>query len=149
MFQKPFKLYFFRVLLFREHGYLINEDFVESVIAEKSVKIVKGLFADDDSVVGIDVGAPRPVDPFLLHHVNFVRNLLKHFLGTFKNLFQILLIFLKNGRQSPASFSFFILGLSKQTIQFLQQINVKKCQVHPVYGAGILTHHLLNMIRLP
>ena len=27
--------------------------------------------------------------------------------------------------------------LFKQTIQFLQQINVKKCHVHPVYGAGI------------
>ena len=25
---------------------------------------------------------------------------------------------------------------------FLQQINVKKCNVHPVYGAGIQTHDL-------
>ena len=40
---------------------------------------------------------------------------------------------------SPASFSF-IFGLFKQTIQFLQQINVKN--VHPVYGAGIRTHDL-------
>ena len=32
----------------------------------------------------------------------------------------------------------FILGLFKQTsLQYLQQINVKKCHVHPVYGAGI------------
>ena len=31
----------------------------------------------------------------------------------------------------------FIFGLFKQTIQFLQQINVKKCHVHPVYGPGI------------
>ena len=32
---------------------------------------------------------------------------------------------------------------SFQTIQFLQQINVKN--VHPVDGAGIRTHDLLNM----
>ena len=37
----------------------------------------------------------------------------------------------------------------KQTIQFLQQINVKKCRVHPVYDAGIRTHNLLFMSRLP
>ena len=41
----------------------------------------------------------------------------------------------------------FIFGLFKQPMQFLQQINVKKCQVHPVYGAGIWTHDLLNMSR--
>ena len=28
----------------------------------------------------------------------------------------------------------------KQTIQFLQQMNVKKYHVHPVSGAGIRTH---------
>ena len=49
---------------------------------------------------------------------------------------------------TPASFSF-IFGLFKQTIQFLQQINVKKCHVHPVYGAGIQTHNLLNIITRP
>ena len=27
--------------------------------------------------------------------------------------------------------------------------NVKKCVVHPVYGAGIRTHNLSNMSRLP
>ena len=54
-------------------------------------------------------------------------------------------IFLKMG-QTPASFSF-IFDLFKQTIQFLQQINVKN--VHPVYGAGIQTHNLLNTSRLP
>ena len=33
--------------------------------------------------------------------------------------------------------------LYKQTLlQFLQKINVKKCHVHPVYGAGIRTHDL-------
>ena len=47
-------------------------------------------------------------------------------------------IFLKMG-QTPASFSF-IFDLFKQTIQFLQQINVKN--VHPVYGAGIRIHGL-------
>ena len=35
----------------------------------------------------------------------------------------------------------------KQTMQFLQQINVK--HVHPVYGAGIQTHNLSNMSRHP
>ena len=38
-------------------------------------------------------------------------------------------------------------GLSKHTLQFLQQINVKN--VHLVYGAGIWTHDLWNMILLP
>ena len=40
--------------------------------------------------------------------------------------------------------------LFKQTpIQFLQQINVKKCQFHPVFGAGIWTHDLSIMSHLP
>ena len=30
----------------------------------------------------------------------------------------------------------------------LKQINVKKCHVHPVYGARIRTHDLLTMSRL-
>ena len=46
--------------------------------------------------------------------------------------------YLKNG-PTPASY-WIIFGLFKQTLlQFLQQINVKKCHVHPVYGAGIRT----------
>ena len=53
----------------------------------------------------------------------------------------------KNG-PTPTSFSF-IFGLFKQTIQFLQQIKVKKCHVHPVYRAGIRTHDLWNMSLLP
>ena len=41
-------------------------------------------------------------------------------------------------------------GLFKQTsLQFLQQINVKKCHVHPVFCAWIRTHDLSNMSRLP
>ena len=43
----------------------------------------------------------------------------------------------------------FIFGLFKQTIQFLQQINVKKYHVHVVYRAGIWTHDLSNVIQLP
>ena len=51
-------------------------------------------------------------------------------------MFEIATLTLKNG-PTPASFSF-IFGLFKQTLlQFLQQIYVKKCHVHPVYGAGI------------
>ena len=54
----------------------------------------------------------------------------------------------KNG-PTQASFSF-IFGLFKQiSLQFLQQINVEKCHVHPVNGAGNRTHDLLNMSRLP
>ena len=33
--------------------------------------------------------------------------------------------------------------------QFLQQINVKICHVHPVYGARIQTHDLWNMSLFP
>ena len=56
------------------------------------------------------------------------------------------ILFLKKG-PTAASFSF-IFGLFKQTsIQFLQQFNVKKCHVHPVYGAGIRTHD--HSIHLP
>ena len=55
---------------------------------------------------------------------------------------------LTNG-PTPASFSF-IFGLSKQTIPFLQKINVKKCpNVHPVYGTRIQTHDLSNMSCRP
>ena len=43
----------------------------------------------------------------------------------------------------------FIFILLKETIQFLEQINVKKSHNHPVYGAGIRTHDLSNMSRLP
>ena len=50
---------------------------------------------------------------------------------------------------TPASFSF-IFGLFKQTsLQFLPQINVKKCRVHPIYGAGIRTPNLRNLSLLP
>ena len=49
---------------------------------------------------------------------------------------------------NPASFSF-IFGLFKQTIQLLQYINVKKCHVHIVYGAGIQTNDLSSMSGHP
>ena len=67
----------------------------------------------------------------------------------FENIFDGLLVsFLKNW-PTPATFSF-IFGLFKQTsIQFLQQINMKKCQFHPVYGAGMRTHDLSIMSHLP
>ena len=55
----------------------------------------------------------------------------------------ISIAFFKKNAPTPASFSF-IFGLFKQTsIQFLQQINVKKSQFHPIYGAEIRTHDLL------
>ena len=41
----------------------------------------------------------------------------------------------------------FIFGLFKETLQYLQQINVKN--VHPVYGAESQTHDLWNMSLLP
>ena len=43
------------------------------------------------------------------------------------------------------SLFFICFGLFMQTIQFLQQINVKI--VHPVYSAGIQTHDLSIMSR--
>ena len=56
--------------------------------------------------------------------------------------------FLKNW--PTTAYFLFIFGLLKQTIQFLQEINVKKCQnVHPVYGAGNQTHNLSNISRHP
>ena len=59
------------------------------------------------------------------------------------NPYQIL-VFL-NG-PSSASFSFYF-RLFKQTLQFLQKINVKN--VHPVYGAGNQTHGLWNLSLFP
>ena len=48
----------------------------------------------------------------------------------------------------PTTASFlFIFDLFKQTLQFLQQIYVKTYP--PVYGAGMQTHDLSNMSRLP
>ena len=58
---------------------------------------------------------------------------------------KLIVDFFKNGPTS-ASFSF-LFSLFKQTIQFLQQINVKN--VHPVYSARIRTHDLSTISRLP
>ena len=52
-------------------------------------------------------------------------------------------LFLKMGHPGL----FFVFRLFKQTIQFLQQINVKN--IHPVYRAGIQTQDLRNMSLLP
>ena len=41
----------------------------------------------------------------------------------------------------------FIVGLFKQAIHILQQINVKNVRL--VYGAGIRTHNLSNMSHHP
>ena len=49
--------------------------------------------------------------------------------------------------QTRPLFRLFSVFSNKQTVQFLQQINVKN--VHPVYGAGIRTHDLSNMSRHP
>ena len=57
-------------------------------------------------------------------------------------------IFLKMGQPRPLFCLFSV--LFKQTLpQFLQQINVKKCHVHPVYGTGIRTHDLWIVSLLP
>ena len=47
---------------------------------------------------------------------------------------------------TPASF-WFIFGLFKQALQFLQKINVKN--VHPVFSARNQTHDLWNMSLFP
>ena len=53
--------------------------------------------------------------------------------------------FFKKGHPRPLLL--FIFGHFKQKLPFLKHINVKN--VHPVYGAGIRTHNLWNMILLP
>ena len=60
--------------------------------------------------------------------------------------FTWLVNFLKKNGPTPASFSF-IFGLFKQTLQFLQWINVKN--IHLVYGTGNRTHDLWNMSLFP
>ena len=56
--------------------------------------------------------------------------------------------FSKMGQPQPLFHLFSV--LFKQTLlQFLQQINVKKCHVHPVYSAGIRTHDLWIVSLLP
>ena len=50
--------------------------------------------------------------------------------------------------QTQPLFRLFLV-LSNKQYHYLQQIDVKKCQVHPEYGAGIRTHDLSNMNRLP
>ena len=61
------------------------------------------------------------------------------------DLMCFIIIIILNG-PTPPSFSF-IFGLFKQTLQFLQQINVK--HVHREYSTGIWTHDLSNMSRQP
>ena len=50
--------------------------------------------------------------------------------------------------QSRPLFRLFPVFSNKQ-YNFLQQINVKKRYVHPVYGTGIWTHDLRNVSLLP
>ena len=57
-------------------------------------------------------------------------------------------VFLVKKWANPGPFSF-IFGVFKQTIQFCQQFNVKKCHAHPVYGARIRTHEIQNMSLFP
>ena len=45
-------------------------------------------------------------------------------------------------------FRFFLVFSNKQ-YNFYNKSMWKKCHVHPVYGAGIQTHHLSNVSRLP
>ena len=70
---------------------------------------------------------------------NFVRNKRRWFLRCIHLL--TLVVFL--ARPSPDS----ILFIFKQTLQILQQINVKN--VYPLSTVGIQTHALLNMSLLP
>ena len=54
------------------------------------------------------------------------------------------LLFEKMGHSQPLFYLFWVVSI--QTLQFLQY-NVKN--VHPVSGAGILTHNLLNVRQPP
>ena len=56
--------------------------------------------------------------------------------------------FTKTGQ--PGLFCIYFQPFSNKQYNFLQQIYVKKCpNVHPVYGAGIRTHNILNMMSSP
>ncbi len=55
--------------------HLVNVDLIEAVVAQQIVQVIKGFFALDNGRVGINVRAPRAVDPLLFDDVNFVRNL--------------------------------------------------------------------------
>ena len=57
-----------------------------------------------------------------------------------------LFVYFRSFQQTRQFFVYF--RSFQQTRQFLQKTNVKICQVHPVYGAGIRTHDVLNMTRL-
>ena len=59
---------------------------------------------------------------------------------------QNFIIIFHMGHPGPL-FSLFSVYTNKQSMQFLQQINVKN--IHPVSGTGIRTDNLLNTIRLP
>ena len=50
-------------------------------------------------------------------------------------------------KRAISSLLFRLFSVFSNKLQFLQKINVKNS--HPVYGAGIRTHDLLNMSRLP
>ena len=56
--------------------------------------------------------------------------------------------FNKNG-PTPTSSSFIFDIFNQTLLQFLQQINMKKCHVHSVNSARIQTHNLRNMSLLP
>ena len=73
------------------------------------------------------VETPKSIVTNLIMNLNFL-----DFMGDFSFLYG----------PTPASISF-LFGPFRQTIQFVQQINVKS--IHPVYGAGIRTHDLSNI----
>ena len=85
-------------------------------------------------------------DIFLTQNIMFLGIMPRPVVILMKTLYDRKITTLENG-PTPASFSF-IFSLFKQTIQFLQQINVKKCHVHPVSGAGIQTHDLWRVSLL-
>ena len=63
-------------------------------------------------------------------------------------MFLINLSFFKKIGQPRPLFRLFSIFSNKQ-YNFLQQIKVKKCHVHPVYGNGIQTHDLWNVSLIP
>ena len=68
---------------------------------------------------------------------------------TLKESLFIFFFFLKKMVQPRPLFRLFLVFFKQTLLQFLQQINVKKCHVHPVYGAGIRTHNLWIVSLLP
>ena len=127
------------VYLHRERGWRLTPTNVVQMDAEKLWILlkVKELIEAGDSLIDFLLGISFPIGSTFLGSQQTVSKRL---------LVQLRLFYFFLNGPTRASFPF-IFGLFKQTLQFLQQIDVKN--VHPVYSARIWTHNLSNMSHHP